>query len=107
MVSPQIDMATYIRALERTYLAQPDTRQALIREVQRGLAKRPRSLAPWMFYDHRGSRLFDRITCLPEYYLTRTERSILARKADAIVAAVFAGVSQPLRIVDLGAGSAS
>src|SRR5262249_2375324 len=47
------------------------------------------------------------ITTLPEYYPTRTERGILARNADAIIAAVLAGTPQPLRIVELGAGSAS
>jgi hypothetical protein len=103
----QIDMATYSQAFELKHVIPLDTREALIHEVERGLAKRPRSLAPWMFYDDRGSRLFDRITSLPEYYPTRTERGILARNADAIIAAVLAGASQPLRIVELGAGSAS
>src|SRR5258708_38643047 len=45
----------------------------LIFEVQRGLLTWPRSLAPWMFYDELGSGLFERITALQEYYLTRTE----------------------------------
>ncbi len=100
-------MATYSQVFERKQIVPLDTREALIHEVQRGLAKRPRSLAPWIFYDDRGSRLFDRITTLPEYYPTRTERAILASNADTIVAAVFAGASRPLRIVELGAGSAS
>jgi L-histidine N-alpha-methyltransferase len=100
-------MATYFQAFERKHVVRLDTREALIHEVQRGLAKRPRSLAPWMFYDDRGSRLFNRITSLPEYYPTRTERAILACNADAVIAAVLAGTSQPLRIVELGAGTAS
>jgi hypothetical protein len=83
----QINMATYSQAFERKHVVPLDTREALIREVQRGLAKGPRSLAPWMLYDGRGSRLFDRITTLPEYYPTRTERGILARNANAIIAA--------------------
>lgn len=99
-------MNTYSQAFEGKQVA-PGTREALIREVQRGLAKRPRELSPWLLYDGRGSRLFDRITALPEYYPTRTERSILERNADAIIDAVLAGTSQPLRIVELGAGSAS
>jgi uncharacterized SAM-dependent methyltransferase len=37
-------------------------------EVRRGLIARPRSLSPWMFYDAEVSRLFERITALPEYY---------------------------------------
>src|SRR5215472_1662926 len=60
-----------------------------------------------MFYDAEGSRLFDRITTLPEYYPTRMERGILARYAHAILAAAHADKSLPLRLVELGAGTAS
>jgi len=84
-----------------------DTRQALTHEVRRGLIRRPRSLSPWMFYDAEGSRLFERITTLPEYYPTRTERAIFARHADAIVAAAHSDRSSPLRLVELGAGTAA
>lgn len=59
-----------------------------------------------MFYDELGSRLFEQITTLPEYYPSRTERSLLERHADAIVASACAD-SQPLRLVELGAGTAS
>ena len=84
-----------------------NTREMLIREVQRGLLGRPRSLAPWMFYDARGSRIFERITQLPEYYPTRTERGILARCCDAILAAACPDKAVALRLVELGAGTAS
>src|SRR5262249_5428701 len=66
-----------------------------------------RSLSPWMFYDSYGSRLFERITQLPEYYLTRTERHILAKAAVAIMAHARGGRSGRLRIVEPGAGTAS
>lgn len=79
----------------------------LIFEVHRGLLTQPRSLAPWMFYDDVGSELFERITTLPEYYLTRKERGILASHADAILAEACADKRQSLRIVELGAGTAS
>ena len=46
-----------------------------------GLRLRPKRLPAWLFYDAAGSRLFDAITELPEYYLTRTERGILAAHA--------------------------
>lgn len=72
--------------------------------VRRGLTAHPRSLPPWLFYDEAGSHLFEQITALPEYYLTRTERSILAAHASAIVA--NAAQSARLRIAELGAGSA-
>jgi L-histidine Nalpha-methyltransferase len=84
-----------------------DTREILIWEVQRGLLGRPRSLPPWMFYDARGSRIFERITQLPEYYPTRTERNILASCSDAIMTAACPDKSEPLRLVELGAGTAS
>jgi L-histidine N-alpha-methyltransferase len=75
---------------------------ALGAEVLRGLSRRPRSLSPWLFYDAEGSRLFEAITELPEYYLTRTEREILSAHADEIIAAVGGG---QLSIYELGAGT--
>ena len=45
--------------------------------VSEGLTSQPKRLPSWLFYDQAGSRLFDRITRLPEYYLTRTEHEIL------------------------------
>jgi L-histidine N-alpha-methyltransferase len=100
-------MATYVQTVDVERLATVDAQQALTREVRRGLIARPRSLSPWMFYDAEGSRLFERITALPEYYPTRTERAILAGNADAIVARVHSDRSLPLRLVELGAGTAS
>ena len=72
--------------------------------VREGLAARPKWLPPWLFYDEAGSRLFEAITQLPEYYLTRTERGILAGHAAEMVAKA-AGDAR-LRLVELGAGSA-
>jgi L-histidine Nalpha-methyltransferase len=92
--------------LELARLAGLRTRAELIREVRQGLLSRPSSLKPWMLYDELGSRLFEQITTLPEYYPTRIERSLLERHADAIVASVCAD-SRPLRVVELGAGTAS
>jgi L-histidine N-alpha-methyltransferase len=100
-------MTTYSPALDLERPASLKTHEALICEVQRGLLKRPRSLAAWMFYDGCGSRLFERITQLPEYYPTRTERNILASSADAIIAAASADKSRPMRLAELGAGTAS
>jgi dimethylhistidine N-methyltransferase len=100
-------MATYLETVDLKQLATADARRALTHEVRRGLIARPRSLSPWMFYDAEGSRLFERITTLPEYYPTRTERAILARNADAIVARAHNHRSLPLRLVELGAGTAS
>ena len=81
-------------------------RDAVLREALRGLDVAPgvqKSLPPWLFYDERGSELFEQITQLPEYYLTRTERSIFEEFADDIVSE---GVP-PLTIAELGAGTAT
>jgi len=83
-----------------------DTEAALIHEVKNGLARWPRSLAPWMFYDAYGSRLFERITALSEYYPSRIERQLLVRFAEEIVARVRPDLSQELRVFELGAGTA-
>jgi L-histidine Nalpha-methyltransferase len=84
-----------------------NTREMLIREVRRGLRAQPRSLAPWMFYDARGSRIFERITQLKEYYPTRTECDILASFCDEIIVAASPDKSKAVRLVELGAGTAS
>jgi dimethylhistidine N-methyltransferase len=72
--------------------------------VLEGLRSRPRRLPPWLFYDESGSQLFEEITELPEYYLTRTERGIFAAHAPEMIAAAARG--KRLRIAELGAGSA-
>jgi L-histidine Nalpha-methyltransferase len=71
--------------------------------VTEGLLSRAKWLPSWLFYDSAGSRLFDQITELPEYYLTRTERVILTLRAQEIIAA--AAQHDALHIVELGAGS--
>lgn len=74
-------------------------------EVSNGLADRPKTLSPWLFYDAAGSRLFEDITQLPEYYVTRTERKILEEHAQEIVNAAAGG--RDLSITELGAGTAT
>ena len=44
--------------------------------AREGLSANPKRLPSWLFYDEAGSALFEQITDLPEYYLTRTERTI-------------------------------
>ncbi len=78
--------------------------QRVAAAVRRGFASRPRRLPPWLFYDHAGSQLFEAITELPEYYLTRTERGIFAANAAELIAQAADGAR--LRIAELGAGSA-
>jgi len=78
-------------------------RDTVLREALSGLTAKRKTLPPWLFYDERGSQLFERITALPEYYLTRTERGIFAANADEI----FLGIDSPVTIAELGAGTAA
>ncbi|MGW0042394.1 L-histidine N(alpha)-methyltransferase [Rhodococcus sp. NPDC003348] len=65
-----------------------------------GLTSVPKWLPPKWFYDARGSRLFEQITRLPEYYPTRTERELLRASAGHIAEATSAEI-----LVELGSGS--
>jgi L-histidine N-alpha-methyltransferase len=87
--------------------AHPDVSLAVADAVHDGFSQQPRTLPAWLFYDDRGSALFEQITELPEYYLTRAERDILERHADEIVALAAEGTTQPLHVVELGAGAAT
>src|ERR1700734_2635029 len=69
-------------------------------DARAGLTATPKWLPPKWFYDANGSALFDKITELPEYYPTRTERAILAAAAGQIAAASGAHT-----LVELGSGS--
>jgi L-histidine N-alpha-methyltransferase len=73
--------------------------KAMAEDVQRGLGERPRSLPPKYFYDAAGSRLFERITRLPEYYLTRAEERLLDTLAPSVMRALA-----PRDVVELGSG---
>jgi L-histidine N-alpha-methyltransferase len=78
-----------------------EERLAMLRaEARRGLTAVPKQLPPKWFYDERGSALFDEITRLPEYYLTRREREILDARADEIAVATRA-----TSLVELGSGT--
>ena len=66
----------------------------------RGLRSRPKQIPAIWLYDERGSLLFDEITRLPEYYLTRTERGILEKRAAEIASETHAET-----LVELGSGT--
>jgi L-histidine N-alpha-methyltransferase len=59
------------------YLDEAGALATMADDVRLGLTRAPKELPPKYFYDERGSWLFERITELPEYYLTRAERSLL------------------------------
>jgi L-histidine N-alpha-methyltransferase len=73
---------------------------ALADDVRHGLGNHPKSLPPKYFYDAAGSALFERITRLPEYYLTRSEHALLDAHGRVILTE-----ARPEEIVELGAGS--
>jgi len=70
-------------------------------EVVAGLQAAPRYIAPKFFYDERGSYLFNEICRLPEYYVTRTEITILRNCA----AEVAARIGDPCVVIELGCGA--
>jgi dimethylhistidine N-methyltransferase len=73
---------------------------AFLNDALTGLRARPKRLSPKYFYDLEGSRLFDAICELPEYYVTRTETSILRAKV-----AEIANELGVCRVIEPGAGS--
>ena len=79
--------------------------QDAARELAQGLVASSASIAPKYFYDALGSKLFEAITGLDEYYPTRTEAGIFEFAQSEIARAVAgAGISQPC-LIDLGAGN--
>lgn len=93
-------------ATARLSIVEADTElhhASLAEAVAEGLARTPKTLPCRFLYDEEGSKLFEEICELPEYYLTRTERAILERYS-AEIAARFDG---PLTLAELGSGSSS
>ena len=82
-------------------LAVGDPGRAFLDDVVAGLLAEPKRLPPKYFYDQMGSELFQRITALPEYYLTRTETGILETRASEIAKLIPANAA----VVEFGAGS--
>jgi dimethylhistidine N-methyltransferase len=75
--------------------------QEMAMEVLRGLGAQPKTLSPKYFYDAKGSELFDRITELDEYYLTRTEMSLF----DAHMQDIARHLGDNVCLIEYGSGS--
>jgi len=86
------------RALDIT-----DAGRAFCGDVVAGLSAEPKRLPPKYFYDQVGSELFQRITTLPEYYLTRAETGILEAQAGEIAKLIPADAA----VIELGAASSA
>lgn len=74
---------------------------AFAKDVIAGLSHHPKQLPPKYFYDEAGSRLFEQITLLPEYYPTRTELRILRDRGTEIATAI----PKDAALVEFGAGA--
>jgi L-histidine Nalpha-methyltransferase len=82
------------------HLSPEDARKQMLADALQGLQGEEKSIPPVWFYDERGSRLFEEITQLPEYYPTRAERALLETYASSI-----AELSKADTLVELGAGA--
>ena len=82
------------------HLDPADWSEHLAEETRRGLSDDPPWIPPVWFYDEAGSKLFDEITRLEEYYPTDAERSILRARADEI-----AGLTGAETLIELGSGT--
>jgi L-histidine Nalpha-methyltransferase len=87
----------------RSALVVKDADRAFFDDVLAGLLAEPKRVPPKYFYDEVGSRLFQQITTLPEYYLTRTETGILERHAGEIAKLIPSNAA----MVEFGAGSSA
>jgi L-histidine N-alpha-methyltransferase len=97
---PGLELMT-MRYRADSYTDETDRRTKLEEDIRLGLTANPKTLPPKYFYDAVGSSLFDDITRLPEYYLTRTEASLLETLAPKLMPEM-----EPQDIVELGPGSA-
>jgi L-histidine Nalpha-methyltransferase len=79
----------------------PEDPRAVLATLREGLTRSPREIPPRFFYDDVGSRLFEEITRLPEYYPTRTEETVLRACALDVIER-----SRPETLIELGPGAA-
>jgi L-histidine N-alpha-methyltransferase len=92
-------MPTAEKAQIDVHLGPDELAAALRADAEAGLTSTPKELMPKWFYDERGSALFEAITRLPEYYLTRRETGILRERAGEIAALTRADT-----VIELGSG---
>ncbi|MGN6475119.1 MAG: L-histidine N(alpha)-methyltransferase [Mycobacteriales bacterium] len=94
-----LDETRWSVSARRTQLSRTDR---LAADVRAGLTQTPPTLPARWFYDEYGSKLFDEITRLPEYYPTRRETEILVAHATDIAAA-----TQATTLIELGSGTSA
>ncbi len=93
---------TYEKQITLSNCISPPSSKETVAEIIKGITSTPRYIPTRFFYDGTGSALFEKITGLPEYYPTRTEKGILKENAP-----VIAGNLADTDIVELGSGDCS
>jgi dimethylhistidine N-methyltransferase len=89
--------------VRQTAVNNPQAGASLLEEILLGLSREQKALPSKLLYDAAGSELFQRITELPEYYLTRTEKKLLGERAADIVAAMPSEAGRGRALVEFGA----
>lgn len=79
----------------------------LLTDALSGLSNSPKSLKAKYFYDDEGSRIFEEIMQMPEYYPTRCEREIFNTQASAMVSAIAGNKEEAFELVEFGSGDGS
>jgi L-histidine Nalpha-methyltransferase len=87
---------------------QPFDLESQLDALRTGLLSTPKRISPYWIYDDNGSALFQQITQLPEYYLSRTEAQLLLQQGHHIAhwldSSAPNNTTKPLRVIELGAG---
>lgn len=100
---PHSQSVSIRKRFQKMTLQQNKEVEEFANDVATCLTSENKRLNPKYLYDHMGSKLFEQICLQPEYYLTRTEASLLMRHAPAITNLVGSNI----RIIELGSGSSS
>jgi dimethylhistidine N-methyltransferase len=100
---PHSQSVSIRKRFQKMTLQQNKEVEEFANDVATCLTSENKRLNPKYLYDHMGSKLFEQICIQPEYYLTRTEASLLKRHAPAITNLVGSNI----RIIELGSGSSS
>ncbi len=93
-------MRNCLRGQIDVHIDEESYQRTLAGDVLRGLTSHPKYLLPKYFYDPKGSALFESITQLPEYYLTRVEIGLIKSLALEVMDEL-----RPQEIVEIGSGS--
>jgi L-histidine Nalpha-methyltransferase len=102
-------MRNNLTTLQITDLSTPESgtgaKAQFAEDVKKGLAQEAKKLSSRYFYDGEGSRLFQKIMHLPEYYLTRSEHEVFTTQQQTIAQKLAA--QGYFHLIDLGAGDAT